>query len=162
MAGTARKSVARTGFTTANDATDLNQVGSIMDGADAQYRYVQVEDMALAANDVVSFSDTTGNEVTQDRVGGSSVSHDFAGVALGTVTDAYYTWVQVKGVATCRVLKNTSVAAGDRVKLHATDDGGVATYTATTSSIDRSFGVALAADTATTSADGSVAVFIDL
>jgi hypothetical protein len=161
----ARKIVARTGFTAANDATDLNQVGTIMDDATTgkSYRYVQVEDMALAANDVVSFADATGKEVTQDRAAGSSISHDFAGVAVNTLTDAYYGWVQIKGLATCRVLQNTAVLAGARVMLHATDDGGVATLaTQTTSSVDKSFGVALANDTATTSADGTVAVMIDL
>ena len=161
----ARKIVARTGFTAANDATDLNQVGTVMDDAKTgkSYRYVQVEDLDLAANDVVSFSDATGGEVTKDRAGGSAISHDFAGVAVNTITDGNYGWVQIKGLATCRVLKNTSVAAGDRVMLHATDDGGVATLTTqTTSSVDKSFGVALAADTATTSTDGTVAVMIDL
>lgn len=159
--GTGVKEVARSVPGVANDATDLCEVGTKYTVGAKDYRYVQVEDMALAANDVVSLSDTTGNEVTQDRAGGSSISHDFAGVAVNTVTDAYYTYVQVGGVATCRVLQNTAVAAGDRVMLHATDDGGVATYTATSSSIDRTFGVALSADTATTSADGTVTVMLD-
>jgi predicted RecA/RadA family phage recombinase len=161
----ARKIVARTGFTAANDATDLNQVGTIMDDASTgkSYRYVRVEDMALAANDVVAYSDATGGEVTQDRSGGSAISTDFAGVAVNTISDGNYGWVQIKGLATCRVLENTSVSEGDRVMLHDTDDGGVATLdTQTTSSVDKSFGVALANDTATTSADGTVAVMIDL
>jgi hypothetical protein len=161
----ARKIVARTGFTAANDATDLNQVGTIMDDSSTgkAYRYVQVEDMALAANDVVSFADATGGKVTQDRSGGSAISTDFAGVAVNTISDGNYGWVQIKGLATCRVLENTAVSDGDRVMLHATDDGGVATLaTQTTSSVDKSFGVALANDTATTSADGTVAVMIDL
>lgn len=156
------KMVARTGFTSANDATDLNEVGAIMWGADGKaYRYVQVEDAALAANDVVEYSDATGTEVTKDVSGGSSIGRAFAGVALGTVTDAYYTWVQVKGLATCKVAANTAVLAGARVKT-GTADGCVATYAATTGSEDYSFGTALANDTATTSAAGTVAVMIDL
>ena len=155
------KQVARTGFTAANDATDLNQVGSIMwDGATGKaYRYVQVEDMALAAYDVVAYANTDGTEVTQDRAAGSAISRDFAGVAVNTITDAYYGWVQIKGLATCRVLQNTAVAAGNRVMLHTTDDGGV--IVATTSAARFSFGVALDADTATTSVAGTVAVMID-
>ena len=155
------KQVARTGFTTANDVTDLNQVGSVMyDGSNGNvYRYVQVEDMALAAYDVVAYANATGTEVTQDRAGGSAISRDFAGVALNTITDAYFGWVQIKGLATCRVLQNTAVAAGNRVMLHTTDDGGV--IVATTSNARFTFGVALGADTATTSVAGTVAVMID-
>lgn len=158
-----RKMVAKTGFTAANDATDLNQVGTIMDDGEngKAYRYVQVEDAALAANDVVSYSDTSGNEVTQDRAGGSSIGNTFAGVAVNTITDAYYGWVQVKGRATCKVAAATAISAGNRVQLDTTNDGAVAAYTATTSSTDLSFGVALGADTATTSAAGTVLVMID-
>jgi hypothetical protein len=158
----ARKIVARTGFTAANDSTDLNQVGSIMDDASngKQYRYVQVEDANLAANDVVEFADATGTEVTND-VNGSSVGRQFAGVAVNTVEDGNYGWVQIKGLATCKVAANTAVLAGARV-VTGTADGCVSTYAATTGSEDYSFGMALANDTATTSAAGTVAVMIDL
>ena len=66
----AKKIVARTGFTAANDATDLNQVGSIMDDGSngKQYRYVRVEDMDLAANDVVEFADATGTVISNTRL----------------------------------------------------------------------------------------------
>jgi hypothetical protein len=158
----ARKIVARTGFTAANDSTDLNQVGTVMDGlAGKQYRYVQVEDANLAANDVVEYADATGNEVTKDVSGGASVGRGFAGVAVNTVTDGNYGWVQIKGLATCKVAANTAVLAGARVKT-GTADGCVSTYAATTGSEDYSFGIALANDTATTSVAGTVAVMIDL
>ena len=159
----ARKIVARTGFTAANDSTDLNQVGSIMDDASngKQYRYVKVEDANLAANDVVEYSDATGTEVTKDVSGGASVGRNFAGVAVSTITDGNYGWVQIKGLATCKVLKNTAVLVGARVKT-GTADGCVAAYAATTGSEDYSFGMALANDTATTSVDGTVAVILDL
>ena len=159
----ARKIVARTGFTAANDSTDLNQVGSIMDDASngKQYRYVQVEDANLAANDVVEYSDATGTEVTKDVSGGSSVGRQFAGVAVNDITKGNYGWVQIKGLATCKVAANTTVLAGARVKTGSAD-GCVSTYAATTGSEDYSFGMALANDTATTSAAGTVAVMIDL
>lgn len=158
-----RKVVARTGFTAANDSTDLNQVGSIMDDASngKQYRYVRVEDANLAANDVVEYSDTTGTEVTKDVSGGSSLGRQFAGVAVSTITDANYGWVQIKGVATCKVAAGAAIAAGNRVKT-GTADGCVSAYAATTGSEDYSFGMALSADTATTSAAGVVTVMIDL
>lgn len=157
------KMVARTGFTAANDATDLNQVGTVMiDGATGKkYRYVQVEDANLAAGDVVEYADATGNEVTKDVSGGASVGRGFAGVAVSTITDGQYGWVQVSGLASCKVLKNTAVAAGNRVKTGSAD-GCVSVYAATTGSEDYSFGIAVADDTATTSVDGTVAVMIDL
>lgn len=157
----ARKIVARTGFTAANDSTDLNQVGTIMDGVDKQYRYIRVEDANLAANDVVEYADATGTEVSKDVAGGSVVGRQFAGVAVNTITDGNYGWVQIKGLATCKVLKNTAVLAGQRVKT-GTADGCVAAYAATTGSEDYSFGMALSNDTATTSVDGVVSVMIDL
>lgn len=157
------KMVARTGFTAANDATDLNQVGTVMiDGATGKkYRYVQVEDANLAAGDVVEYADATGNEVTKDVSGGSSVGRGFAGVAVSTITDGQYGWVQIGGLASCKVLKNTAVAVGNRVKTGSAD-GCVSVYAATTGSEDYSFGTAVANDTATTSAAGTVAVMIDL
>jgi len=158
-----RKTVARTGFTEANDATDLNQVGTIMEDASngKAYRYVQVEDGALAANDVVEYANATGTEVSKDVSGGSVVGRQFAGVAVNTLTDGYYGWVQVKGLATCKVAANTAVLAGARV-VTGSADGVVSTQAATTGSEDYSFGMALANDTATTSAAGTVAVMIDL
>jgi (2Fe-2S) ferredoxin len=157
------KTVARTGFTAANDATDLNQVGSVMvDGATGKwYRYVQVEDAALVANEVVEYANATGTEVTKDVSGGSSLGRNFAGVAVSTITDAKYGWVQIKGLATCKVAAGAAVLVGQRVKT-GTADGCVSAYAATTGSEDYSFGMALANDTATTSAAGTVAVMIDL
>ena len=159
----AKKIVARTGFTAANDSTDLNQVGSIMeDGSNGKaYRYIRVEDANLAANDVLEFADATGVEVTKDVSGGSSVGRQFAGVAVNTLTDGNYGWVQIKGLATCKVEKNTAVLKGARVCTGG-HDGAARTYVATTGSEDYSFGMALANDTATTSANGTVVVMLDL
>lgn len=69
--------------------------------------------------------------------------------------------MQIKGLATCKVAANVAIAAGNRVMVD-TADGCVKAYAATTGSEDYSFGMALAADTATTSAAGTVAVMLDL
>ena len=158
----AYKMVARTGFTAANDATDLNEVGSLMlDGSNGkEYRYVRAEDAALAANNVVLYADATGGEVTKDVSGGSALGTDqVAGVAVATITDAYYGWIQTRGVATCAVAANTAVAAGDLVIMGGSD--GVCAA-ATTSTTYKAFGMALAADTATTSDAGTVSVMLHL
>lgn len=158
----ASKQVIRTAIGSANDATDLNQVGAIfIDGATGNtYKYQQVEDAALAVNEVLEYANATGTEVTKDVSGGSSVGRAFAGVALNTVTDAYYTWVQIGGIATCKVAANVAVTAGQRVKTGSAD-GCVSAYAATTGSEDYSFGMALSTDTATTSVAGTVTVAID-
>lgn len=141
--------------TDANDASARMTVGTEWDNAGKSYRYVLVEDANLAANDVVEFSDATGAEVTNDRAGGASLGRSVAGVALGTVTDGQYGVIQTRGLATVKVPANTAVAAGNYLVPHATSDGAVAV--ATTSTLGQIFAVALAADTATTSAAGTVA-----
>lgn len=124
-----------------------------IDGGLKRYKYVQAEDAALAANQVVEWSDTGGYEVTKDRAGGSSLGRIAAGVVKGTITDAYFGVIQVAGTASVLVPAGVAVAAGDALVPHATSDGGVAV--ATTSTEDQIFAVAVGADDATTSAAGT-------
>lgn len=140
--------------TDANDSSESVSVGTRWDKGSKSYRYVQVEDAALSANDVVEYSDTTGNEVTPDRAGGSSVGRVAAGVSLASVSDGNFGVIQTGGVATMLVAAGTAIAAGNALVPHATSDGAVAV--ATTSTEDQIFAVALGADTATTSAAGTV------
>ena len=142
-------------LTATNDSAAKGTLGHIVEFGGKPYRYVQVEDMALAATDVVELADTTGYEVTKDRAGGSSKGrYTVAGVATTTATDAYFTYVQIGGVASVKVPAGVAVASGDRLVPHATSDGGVAV--ATTATFHQTFAVALGADTATTSAAGTV------
>lgn len=138
----------------ANDATARVDAGTRWDDGAKSYRYVLVEDAALAANDVVELSDTTGAEVTKDRAGGSSLGRGtVAGVALATVSDAQYGVIQTAGVATMKVAAGVAISANAMLVPSATDG---CVETATTSTKDYIFAVALAADTATTSAAGTV------
>lgn len=142
--------------------TDANQespsvaVGTTWDNGNDRFRYVLVEDAALAANDVVTYSDNTGTEVTNDRDGSSIGDFAVAGVALAEVSDGQYGVIQVGGVATMKVAANTTIAAGDPLVADDTNDGCVVAASATTSSVQAPFAVALAADTATTSGAGTV------
>lgn len=144
--------------TDSNHASPVVDKGTRWDNGAKSYRYVQIEDLAVAANDVVTLSDTTGTEVTQDRAGGSSIGNfAVAGVALGTVTDAYYGVIQTAGVATMKVAAaDGAIAAGNLLVADSTNNGAVVAATATTSSVQAPFAVALAADTATTTAAGTV------
>lgn len=145
-------------FASHNDATPVVPVGTVKrdKATNKVYKYVQVEDANLAIGDVVEYSDTTGNEVTKDRAGGASIGRVVAGVALGTITDGYYGWIQVGGLNTyCKT--DGSVAAGDALVPHASSDG-VADTAASGSTVTNTeaqvFGYSLVADT--TSASSAV------
>jgi len=124
------------------------------------YKYVLVEDMALAVGDVVEYSDTTGYEVTKDRAGGSSIGRVVAGVALGTVADASYCWIQMRG-RNANVKTDGAVTAGQGLVPHATVDGRAdseangSTVTVTSGQV---FGHALETDDGTTTAGTCAAV----
>ena len=140
-----------TSFASHNDATPLFAPGTVVtteDGSKA-YKYIRVEDANLAVGDVVEYSDTSGYEVTKDRSGGASLGRVAAGVALGTITDAYYGWIQVAGLNTY-TKSDGSVAVGDALVPHATSDG-VADTAASGSTVANTeaqvFGYALVADT---------------
>jgi hypothetical protein len=148
---------------TNDDATAQEQLGKVyVDYASGKaYRYVLAEDAALANGDVVEFSDTSGYEVTNDRAGGSSLGRFVAGVAIGTISDGQYGWIQVSGKHSA-VKTDGAVAAGDRLVPHATADGQADTEASGSTVAVTSgqvFGFALATDSGTTSA-GTVAAMI--
>lgn len=139
-----------TNFTEYNDATPKFTPGLVVtDRLGKVYKYVRAEDANLAVGDVVEYSDTTGYEVTKDRAGGSSIGRVVAGVALGTITDAYYGWIQVAGLNTY-TKTDGSVAVGEALVPHATADGQADTVdngSTTVNTEAQVFGYALVADT---------------
>lgn len=145
---------------TANDATAKEELGRVRWEGSKAYRYIQVEDAALANGDVVEFSDTSGYEVSPDRSGGASVGRVVAGVAIGTITDAYYGWIQVSG-RHASVKTDGGVSAGDALVPHATVDGRADTATSASTVVitaGQVFGKALETDDGTTSAGTCAAV----
>lgn len=145
---------------TANDATASEELGRIRWEGGKAYRYILVEDAALANGDVVEFSDTSGYEVTNDRAGGASIGRVVAGVAIGTITDAQYGWIQVSGRHTA-VKTDGGVTAGQNLVPHTNKDGRAdseaagSTVTVTSGQV---FARALANDDGTTSAGTVVAM----
>lgn len=141
---------------TSDSATALVEPGCVWynEAGDKAYKYVLVEDMAVAKGDVVEYSDTSGYEVTKDRAGGSSIGRFVAGVAITTITDAQYGWIQVSGIHTS-VKTDGAVVKGDKLVPHASVDGRAdteangSTVTVTSGQV---FGAALATDSGTTSA----------
>lgn len=147
---------------TANDSAPVAQLGTIWEqpATGKVFKYVLIEDMAVAAGDVVEYSDTTGYEVTKDRSGGASIGRLAAGVAVGTISDGYYGWIQVSGKATVKT--DGAVAKGDRLVPHASVDGQADTEANGSTVVVTSgqvFGIALATDSGTTSA-GTVPAMI--
>jgi len=139
-----------TDFASNNDETPLFTPGLIVtDKKGNAFKYIRVEDANLAKGDVVEYSDTTGYEVTKDRAGGASLGRIAAGVALGTITDAYYGWIQVSGLNTY-TKTDGSVAVGEGLVPHATADGqadSVASGSTVVNTEAQVFGYALVADT---------------
>lgn len=138
-------------FASHNDASPLFTPGTVVqDKATSKvYKYIRAEDAALAVGDVVEYSDTTGYEVTKDRAGGASLGRVVAGVALGTITDAYYGWIQVAGLNTY-TKSDGSVAVGDALVPHASSDGLADTAASGSTVVNTEaqvFGYALVADT---------------
>jgi len=146
-------------FAEHNDATPLFTPGTIKrDKATSKvYKYIQAEDAALAIGDVVEYTTAANDyEVTKDRAGGTSVGRVVAGVALGTITDGYYGWIQVWGRNTyCKT--DGSVAAGDPLVPHVSADGQADTAASGSTVVNTEgqvFGYSLVADT--TSASSAV------
>jgi hypothetical protein len=140
---------------TANDATAKEELGRVRWEGGKAYRYILKEDAtAIGVGDVVEFSDTTGYEVTSDRSGGASIGRVVAGVAIGTITDDYYGWVQVSG--RCATIKTDGgVSAGDTLIPHASVDGRADTGTTASTvviTVGQKFAMALEADDGTTTA----------
>lgn len=138
---------------TANDSTAQEQLGAIRyeysstDSCMKKYMYIKYEagtaDVAAAKGDVLLWSGTTGYTVTKDE--SDEEDNMFAGVAIGTITDAYYAWIQVGGFCN-KVFTDAGVSAHDALVPHTTD-GEADTMAA--GEEDHVFGVALADDTTT-------------
>lgn len=137
----------------ANDSSAKGELEQIYIKEGKAYKYYKVKDLDLAANDVVEYSTTT-SAVTKDRSGGTSIGRTSAGVAVATITAGNYGMIQTDGKATLKVPAAGVLAAGDLITTHATSDGAV--VKATTATFRNAFAVALGADTATTSAAGTV------
>lgn len=124
-------------------------------GIERRYRFFLVEDLDVAAGDVVCFTtDDNGYEVTKDRSGGTSDNNQPAGLAVVAVTDGLFGWFQTYGPNDVAMTTDGSVAAGEIIKPHATTDGGIDSYAATEVE-DVGFGQALDADTSTTQPVGT-------
>lgn len=139
---------------TANDASAKEELGRVRWEGGKAYRYILVEDANLGVGDVVEFSDTTGYEVTNDRSGGGSIGRVVAGVAIGTITDAQYGWIQVSG-RNATIKTDGGVSAGDALVPHASLDGRADTATSASTVVitaGQKFAMALEADDGTTSA----------
>ena len=140
-----------TSFASHNDATPKYAPGTVVreEATGKVFKYILVEDANLAVGDVVEYSDTTGYEVTKDRAGGSSLGRVAAGVALGTITDGQYGWIQVAGLNTY-TKTDGSVAVGDALVPHASADGQADTAASGSTVVNTEaqvFGYALVADT---------------
>lgn len=138
----------------ANDATPKYNIGGIYwDPQGRAFRYVRAEDAALAVGDVTCYafdgSDIDGWEVTNTATSavdsGLATVNICAGVAVGTVADASYGFVQVSGLCG-DVTTDTGVAAGDNLVVDGANTPTGIADTAIAGEEHAIFGLALAAD----------------
>ena len=107
------------GINNTNDATAKNPLGTLYRYKGLLYRYVKFDNgsdnvAALAAGVVhwKTLSPGTGVfTVTSDYSSGLGNINTVAGIIKCVVTDGYYTWIQVGGVASAKA--NASAVAGD-------------------------------------------------
>jgi hypothetical protein len=141
---------------TANDATAKNVLGTVITYNGNKYMYVQFNNgsgnVAAVEHGVVHWKsldpDSGTFVVTSDYTDALGGVNAVAGITGCVVTDLYYTWIQIAGVATALV--HSSTVAGSKCIGSSTDNtfGYIAIGGALT---DVLFGVALNAyDTATT------------
>ena len=136
-----------------NDASAEYTLGtSVTFPTGEAFVYVQVIDATAAVDGAVMQQSTTGLWiVTCDRSGGTAATNGLVvGVAQGTVTVNYYTWIQYRG-ETDYVRTDGCVAIGDALVLHTADEEA---DTFADGEAELIFGIAGAADDAngTTSA----------
>lgn len=151
--------IPRNSFATDTSTVAAYDLGTVVEdkATSKVFKYIQAEDAALAVGDVVEYSTAAnGYEVTKDRAGGTSAGRVVAGVALGTVADGSYGWIQVRGLNTyCKT--DGSVAAGHALVPHASSDGVADTAESGSTAVNTEaqvFGYSLVADT--TSASSAV------
>lgn len=119
------------------------------------YRYMRAEDGAWANGDVLAPADATGTEASWDRSGGTAISATITyGIAVGTVTDAYYGWMLVSGFHSA-IKTEGNVAAGNFLVMHSVDKQCIAMSDGEEEQV---FGFALADD----SSAGTVAAMVRL
>lgn len=108
------------------------------------YRYVQIVDLAVADGDSLCPSTAAGGDTlaSQDR-SADIVSTVCLGVAVGTVTADYHTYILCDGVHT-NVLGDGSVTAGDALYPSSGTDGAADTRAETVAAAQ--FGTALEDD----------------
>lgn len=107
----------------ANDPTPTATVGGTYQYGGNLYKYVQFKDaVAYLVGHTVAWANATGTAVTNDRSGGSALSGNLpAGVVCCVMTQNYYGYIQVSGLAT--LYGDGSIAAGESVVLDVNTDG---------------------------------------
>ncbi len=141
------------GIASTNDSVQKAPLGVLYRHKGNVYRYVKFDDgaaVAAVAGGVVhwlTIDPANGSFVVTSDESGSIGLNLIAGILLGVVTDQYYTWVQVGGVAMANVADST--VAGD-VCISGTTDLAFDRLAADATITYKPFGVALEAKSNTT------------
>lgn len=103
------------------------QVGMVIQDSDKVYRLVKFDNgghnVASAANGVAHWKDRSTFTVTSDCTDAEMVNNGVAGIFLGVLTDGYYGFVQIGGLATFTT--GGGVSKGDAVVSKGVDLTGI-------------------------------------
>jgi len=134
-------------YSASSAAYDL---GTLYFAGTKAYRYVRAA--AACTNDLLASTESVCGDsggvyyVNNDLAGGTGLGVTTPmGVAIGTIAENYYGWIQVGGVAT--VITDGEVAAAEAIVLDASNDGDVDTMA--DGEEEQVFGWATAADVGT-------------
>lgn len=136
--------------------TVVKGVGTNDATQEVYYKLVLAEDAAITSGQLVCYTtDDNFYEVTNDRSGGTSDNNKPAGLAIGSIADGDFGWIQVRGISQAAITTDGNVAADELLIAHATTDGGADSGAASgATDPNLAFGYALDADSGTTLAAG--------
>lgn len=137
----------------ANDDVAKYKVGGLYGSPEGKiYRYVQAEDANIVVGDVLCYAwdGTTDdwevtNAATSAIDSGLATVNIVAGVAVGSITDAYFGFIQVSGLCG-DVTTDTGVALGDNLVVDGANTPTGIADTAVAGEEHAVFALALAAD----------------
>jgi hypothetical protein len=112
---------------TDSSTTQKHGLGTLRYEGNKTYVYVQVVNQAVTVGQSLCVASTADGVVTSDRSGGSQLALCVRGVAVGAIASGSYGWLLKRGVGV--FAGDGSVAAGDGMVPHASEDGDADTVT---------------------------------
>jgi hypothetical protein len=141
---------------TDTSTTQQNGLGVLRYEGNKTYVYVQVVDLAVTVGQSLCVASTADGIVTSDRADASQLALCVRGVVTTAIASGSYGWILKRGI--CTYAGDGSVAAGEGLVPHASEDGDADTVLASSVSANTEaqvFGFALTLDGSGAGATGT-------